>query len=150
MPIIDACMNELTKTGYFSYKGHCLVANYLARDLRQDWRYGAAWFEQHQIDHDYPSNYGQWNFSAGINNSKIYFFNIEKESRDFDPKGTFIRKWLPCLSSVPDKFIHNPWMMKEREQKLYNCVLGVDYPKPLDLLENVGYQDIYYKSNKYD
>ena len=102
MPIIDACVHEMKATGYISYKGRALIADYLARDLRQDWRYGAAWFEQHQIDHDYPSNYGQWNFNAGINNNKTYFFNLEKESKDFDPKGSFIRKWLPALRKVPD------------------------------------------------
>ena len=56
MPLIDANMRELAATGFMSNRGRQVVASYLINDLRQDWRHGAAWFEEHLIDYDPASN----------------------------------------------------------------------------------------------
>ena len=65
-PLIDANMRELVATGYMSNRGRQVVASFLVRDLGQDWRLGAEFFESHLLDHDVCSNYGNWQYSAGV------------------------------------------------------------------------------------
>jgi len=108
------------------------VASYLTLDLYQDWRYGAHHFEEVLIDHDVQSNYGSWNFSAGIGPGRTYNFNTIKQSKDFDSEGKFIKMWCPELASLPLEFVHEPWKMKAADQEKYGVILGETYPKPID------------------
>jgi len=117
LPIIDALMRELNYTGFMSNRGRQIVASYLALDLKQDWRYGAHYFEERLIDHDVQSNYGGWNFAAGLGPGRVLLFNSLLQSTKFDPEGSFIRKWCPELSNVPNEYIHDPWNMPSKLQK---------------------------------
>ena len=131
-PIIDALMREMNATGFMPNRGRMIVAGFLTMDLRIDWRYGGYYFEEKLIDHDVESNYGGWNFSAGIGPGRVLIFNILKQSRDHDKYGKYIRTWVPELSHVPIEFIHEPWLMTADIQKTCKCKIGVDYPKPID------------------
>ena len=84
MPLIDSLMRDMNATGFMPNRGRMVVACYLAMDLKQDWRYGAHYFEEKLIDHDVASNYGGWNFSAGIGPGRVLIFNSFKQSKDFD------------------------------------------------------------------
>lgn len=66
IPIIDACMRELVKTGYLSNKGRQMIASFLAIDIGYDWRYGEMFTRFHFIDHDPYINYGTWNNLSGL------------------------------------------------------------------------------------
>ena len=109
MPIIDALMREMNETGFMPNRGRMVVACYLAQDLKQDWRFGAHYFEHILVDHDVQSNYGSWNFSAGIGPGRVSVFNILLQSQKFDPEGHYIRNWCPELQNVGNDFIHDPW-----------------------------------------
>lgn len=93
---IDANMIELKLTGYMSNRGRQNVASYLCNNLRLDWRYGAAYFEQQLIDYDVCSNWGNWAYLAGVGNdprgSRI--FNIEKQANDYDKLNQYRNLWL--------------------------------------------------------
>jgi deoxyribodipyrimidine photo-lyase len=93
---IDANMNELNATGFMSNRGRQNVASYLCNDLKIDWRYGAAYFEQQLIDYDVCSNWGNWAYVAGVGNDprKDRYFNIEKQANDYDKNGTYRKLWL--------------------------------------------------------
>jgi deoxyribodipyrimidine photo-lyase len=93
---VDANMLELKLTGYMSNRGRQNVASYLCNDLKIDWRYGAAYFEQQLIDYDVCSNWGNWAYLAGVGNDPRgkRYFNIEKQARDYDPKGLYQNLWL--------------------------------------------------------
>ncbi len=93
---IDANMLELKLTGYMSNRGRQNVASYLINDLKLDWRYGAAYFEQQLIDYDVCSNWGNWAYLAGVGNDPRgnRYFNIEKQALDYDPDGLYIKTWL--------------------------------------------------------
>ena len=46
------------------------------------------------------------------------------------PEGSYIRKWVPELSMVPTKFIHEPWKMPLELQESLSCFIGDSYPHP--------------------
>lgn len=93
---IDANMLELKLTGFMSNRGRQNVASYLCNNLKLDWRYGAAYFEQQLIDYDVCSNWGNWAYLAGVGNDPRgnRVFNIEKQANDYDPKKTYRNLWL--------------------------------------------------------
>ncbi|NDC31277.1 MAG: cryptochrome DASH, partial [Bacteroidetes bacterium] len=83
---IDANMLELKLSGFMSNRGRQNVASYLCHNLKLDWRYGAAYFEQQLIDYDVCSNWGNWAYVAGVGNDprENRVFNIEKQANDYD------------------------------------------------------------------
>jgi len=93
---VDANMLELKLTGYMSNRGRQNVASYLYNDLKLDWRYGAAYFEQQLIDYDPSSNWGNWAYLAGVGNDPRgnRSFNIEKQANDYDPNKSYRNLWL--------------------------------------------------------
>jgi deoxyribodipyrimidine photo-lyase len=93
---IDANMIELNQTGFMSNRGRQNVASYLCNDLKIDWRYGAAYFEQQLIDYDVCSNWGNWAYLAGVGNDPRgkRYFDIEKQSNEYDPQSFYRNLWL--------------------------------------------------------
>ncbi len=132
-PLVDANMRELAATGFMSNRGRQNVASFLTKNLQINWIMGAEWFESLLIDYDVCSNYGNWNYTAGVGNDarEFRYFNIPKQSRDYDPKGNYLRYWLPELKAIPGDKIHEPWKLSQEEQKRYNIRIGVDYPRPV-------------------
>ena len=130
MPLVDALMREMNQTGFMSNRGRQIVACYLTMDLKQDWRYGAHYFEEKLIDSDVHSNYHGWSSSSGIGSGRVYLFNTLKQSRDFDKDGEFIKLWCPELKDVPVLNIHDPWTLSQTEQKKFG--IGDIYPLPID------------------
>jgi deoxyribodipyrimidine photo-lyase len=93
---VDANMIELKRTGFMSNRGRQNVASYLCNDLKLDWRYGAAYFEQQLIDYDVCSNWGNWAYLAGVGNDPRghRYFNIEKQANDYDKNKSYRKLWL--------------------------------------------------------
>lgn len=93
---IDANMLELKLTGFMSNRGRQNVASYLVNDLKLDWRYGAAYFEQQLIDYDACSNWGNWAYVAGVGNDPRgnRYFNIDKQAMDYDLDKSYRNLWL--------------------------------------------------------
>ncbi|WP_428331071.1 DASH family cryptochrome [Mucilaginibacter sp.] len=96
IPFIDANMIELKLTGFMSNRGRQNVASYLCNDLKLDWRYGAAYFEQQLVDYDVCNNWGNWAYLAGVGNDPRAnrYFNITKQAANYDADGSFQRLWL--------------------------------------------------------
>jgi deoxyribodipyrimidine photo-lyase len=94
-PLINALMKQLNETGYMSNRGRQIVASCFVNELQLDWRFGAAYFEQQLIDYDVAANWGNWQYIAGVGMDPRggRHFNIEKQTRQYDPAGDFIRKW---------------------------------------------------------
>jgi deoxyribodipyrimidine photo-lyase len=132
-PLVDANMRELASTGFMSNRGRQNVASFLTKNLGIDWRMGAEWFESQLIDYDVCSNWGNWNYSAGVGNDArgFRFFNIQKQSKDYDLQGEYVKHWLPELAWVPAAHVHTPWTLLPIEQKRFRVRLGVDYPLPV-------------------
>jgi len=95
-PFVDANMRELFYSGWMSNRGRQNVASYLVKDLKQDWRRGASWFESQLLDYDPCSNWGNWMYVAGVGNDprENRYFNVRKQAQRYDPDGEFVRLWL--------------------------------------------------------
>jgi deoxyribodipyrimidine photo-lyase len=92
---IDANMRELAATGFMSNRGRQNVASFLVHDLKLDWTWGAAYFESLLIDYDPCSNWGNWNYVAGVGNDprENRYFNTETQVQKYDPKGIYMKLW---------------------------------------------------------
>ena len=135
-PLVDASMKELIATGYTSNRARQIVASFFTKVLGQDWRIGAAWFEQQLIDYDAASNWGNWAYVAGVGNDArgFRYFHIPKQARDHDPDGAFVRHWLPALADVPTPWLPEP--QKAPADVQASARLGDAYPLPIVDLES--------------
>lgn len=127
-PIVDAAMRQLNTTGWMHNRLRMVVASFLVKDLLCDWRRGERYFMSQLIDGDLAANNGGWQWAASTGTDAApYFriFNPTTQGERFDAQGEFIRRWLPELSDVPDKYIHTPWVWAEKQQ------LKLDYPRPI-------------------
>ncbi|EXJ13006.1 DASH family cryptochrome [Nitrincola nitratireducens] len=102
-PLVNACMKQLRATGYMSNRGRQIAASCLINELEIDWRYGADWFEQHLIDYDAASNWGNWQYLAGVGADPrgLRRFNIDKQTQTYDPQLVFIKRWQGNTHMLP-------------------------------------------------
>ena len=110
-PIVDAAMRQLNQTGWMHNRLRMIAASFLTKLLLIDWRKGEAYFMSKLIDGEFAANNGGWQWSASTGcDAAPYFrvFNPTRQSERFDPDGTFIKKFIPELKSIPAKNIHNP------------------------------------------
>lgn len=92
---INANMKELGKTGWMSNRGRQNVASFWSKELKQDWRYGAAYFESMLVDYDVHSNWGNWMYNSGVGNDpRDRKFNTKLQAERYDPNGKFQNLWL--------------------------------------------------------
>ena len=97
-PIVDAGMRELNATGFMHNRVRMIVASFLVKDLLIDWRWGEAYFAQKLLDFDLSANNGGWQWAAGSGcDAAPYFrvFNPTEQTKKFDPKYEYIKKWIP-------------------------------------------------------
>jgi deoxyribodipyrimidine photo-lyase len=130
VPFVDAHMRELNATGFMSNRGRQNVASFLVKDLEQDWRVGAEYFESQLIDYDVHSNWGNWNYVAGIGNDprEDRYFNMVSQASRYDPKGEFVIRWVPELRDVPAREL--PYVVRFHRSQREQYQLG-SYPEPL-------------------
>ena len=135
-PFVDANMRELKATGFMSNRGRQVVASFLVNDLGLDWRMGAEHFEAFLLDYDPCSNYGNWNYVAGVGTDTTpdRYFSIVRQAQQHDPKCEYILKWIPELKNIPINFLIEMYNLKDDARKIY----GIDksYPKIVKLLKN--------------
>jgi deoxyribodipyrimidine photo-lyase len=133
-PLVDAAMRQLNGTGYMHNRLRMVVASFLTKDLGIDWRRGEVYFAGKLLDFDLAANNGGWQWAASTGcDAQPWFriFNPVTQSEKFDPSGRFIRRYVPELAPVPDKFVHSPWRMTVSQQEECGLSIGTDYPMPI-------------------
>ncbi|NTV87092.1 MAG: deoxyribodipyrimidine photo-lyase [Burkholderiaceae bacterium] len=133
-PLVDAAMRQLNQTGYLHNRLRMVAASFLTKDLLVDWRLGERYFAAKLIDFDLAANSGGWQWAASVGcDAQPWFriFNPVTQSERFDAQGAFIRRYLPELARVPDRYIHAPWTLPAAEQQRMGCVIGRDYAMPI-------------------
>ncbi len=110
-PFVDAGMRELWYTGWMHNRTRMVVASFLVKDLLIPWQQGARWFWDTLVDADLANNTLGWQWAAGCGaDAAPYFriFNPVMQGKKFDPKGDYVRRWVPELSAIPSSEIHEP------------------------------------------
>lgn len=112
IPIVDAGMRELWRTGSMHNRVRMLVASFLTKNLRQHWLHGARWFWDTLVDADLANNAQGWQWTAGCGvDASPYFriFNPVTQGEKFDPRGEYVKRWVPELATAPIALVHKPW-----------------------------------------
>ncbi|XP_074533204.1 cryptochrome-2 [Halichoeres trimaculatus] len=133
-PWIDAIMTQLRQEGWIHHLARHSVACFLTRgDLWISWESGMKVFEELLLDADWSVNAGSWMWLSCSAFFQQFFhcYCPVGFGRRTDPSGDYIRRYIPILKDYPNRYIYEPWNAPETIQKAANCVVGVDYPKPM-------------------
>lgn len=133
-PSVDAGMRQLWATGWMHNRTRMMVASFLVKDLLIEWRRGAEWFWDTLVDADLANNTLGWQWCAGCGaDAAPYFriFNPITQGRTFDPHGACVRRWVPELAALPDRWIHEPWAAPAAALAEAGVALGRTYPHPI-------------------
>jgi deoxyribodipyrimidine photo-lyase len=133
-PIVDAGMRQLWCTGWMHNRVRMIVASFLVKDLLIPWQRGEEWFWDTLVDADPAQNGGNWQWVAGCGADAAPFFRVFNpvlQGEKFDPKGTYVRDWVPELAKLPDGVIHQPWIATPGQLSAAGVTLGQTYPQPI-------------------
>ena len=140
IPIVDAGMRELWRTGYIHNRVRMIVASFLVKNLLLDWRHGEAWFRDTLVDADLANNSASWQWVAGCGTDAAPYFRIFNpviQGNKFDPEGAYVRHYVPELKDMPKRYLHSPWEAPADVLETAGVELGKDYPSPMvDLRES--------------
>ncbi len=133
-PIVDAGMRQLWATGWMHNRVRMIVGSFLVKHLRLPWQRGAEWFWDTLVDADLASNTLGWQWSAGCGADAAPYFRIfapVTQGEKFDGAGRYVRRWVPELAKLPDKFLHAPWTAPANVLDYAGVRLGDNYPRPV-------------------
>ncbi|MCS7209867.1 MAG: FAD-binding domain-containing protein, partial [Fimbriimonadales bacterium] len=131
-PFVDACMRMLHATGWINFRMRAMLTAFACYHLWQPWREVGLHLARLYVDYEPGIHWSQIQMQSGTTGiSAFRIYNVVKQSYDQDPKGRFIRRWVPELRRVPTAWIHEPYRMPIELQRACNCIIGVDYPAPI-------------------
>jgi deoxyribodipyrimidine photo-lyase len=110
-PVVDAGMRELAATGFMHNRARLVTASFLTKHLLIDWREGERWFMRHLLDGDPAVNVGNWQWvaSTGADAMPAFrIFNPALQGSRFDPRGDYVRRWVPELAEIAGTELHGP------------------------------------------
>jgi deoxyribodipyrimidine photo-lyase len=134
IPLVDAGMRELWQTGWMHNRVRMITASLLIKNLGVHWLRGAEWFWDTLVDADLANNTMGWQWVAGCGADAAPYFRVfspQRQGERFDKQGAYVRRWVPELEHLPDKYIHSPWEAPPLVLQQANIELGVDYPAPI-------------------
>ncbi len=133
-PIVDAGMRELWRTGYMHNRVRMIVGSFLVKNLLLHWHHGEDWFWDTLVDADLANNSASWQWIAGCGaDAAPYFriFNPVTQGQKFDPDGAYVRRYVPELAELPNKYLHNPWEAPADVLRDAGVRLDDNYPAPI-------------------
>ncbi len=132
LPLVDASMRALKARGSLSFRKRAMLASVAANHLWLDWRNFGPGLARLFTDFEPGIHWTQCQLQSGAADSTgARLRNPVHLSREQDPEGRFLRRWLPELEGVPEAHLHEPWRMSAGEQRSAGCRIGNDYPEPV-------------------
>nr|WP_243716225.1 deoxyribodipyrimidine photo-lyase [Actinomadura darangshiensis] len=113
LPIVDAGMRQLRREGFMHNRARLITASFLTRNLGIDWRHGLHHFNDWLTDGDIADNAGNWQWVAGTGNNTRpdRVMNPLRQAARFDPRGDYVRRYVPELADIEGSRIHRPWTL---------------------------------------
>jgi deoxyribodipyrimidine photo-lyase len=131
-PMVDACMRALHETGWINFRMRAMVVSFAAYHLWLHWREPALYLARLFLDYEPGIHYSQIQMQSGVTGiNTVRIYSPAKQVADQDPQGLFIRRYVPELADVPDRYLAEPHRMTAMEEMFYNCKIGKDYPAPI-------------------
>ena len=120
-------MRQLLREGFIHNRARLITASFLTKDLYVDWREGAGHYLDWLVDGDVANNSGNWQWVAGTgaDTRPNRVFNPIRQAKRFDPRGEYVRRYVPELAGIGDATVHEPWKLEAAERA------GLDYPEPI-------------------
>lgn len=112
-PFVDACLRCLINTGWLNFRMRCMVVSFAVFGLWLDWRAIAAHLARCFLDFEPGIHFSQLQMQAGTTGVDMRCYSVTKQAKDQDPRGEFIRRYVPELATVPDALVHEPWRCKD-------------------------------------
>jgi deoxyribodipyrimidine photo-lyase len=131
-PMVDACVTMLRETGWLNFRMRAMLVSVAAYPLWLHWRPVGEWLATQFLDYEPGIHWSQLQMQSGttgINVTRVY--NPIKQAQDQDPKGIFVRKWLPYMRQIPDTWIFEPWTMPQEVQKSIGLYTGKEILDPV-------------------
>ncbi|WLR56859.1 FAD-binding domain-containing protein [Mesobacillus subterraneus] len=133
IPIIDASMRSLDKTGWMNFSLRAMVTAFMTNTLLLDEQKISAALAELYLDYEPAVHDFYIQQHAGMK-GKMKIIDPVKVGRQLDPEGAFIRRFIPELSRLPDEYIHEPWV--------YPAFYQLGYEAPM-----VDVKKVYKKAN---
>ncbi len=134
-PLVDAGMRQLLREGWMHNRARLVVGSFLTKDLGIDWRWGERHFMRLLVDGDEASNNGNWQWIASVGTdpqpASRRIYNPALQQQRHDPKGAYVRSYVPELARVAPSHLAEPWRMSIDAQRAAGCMIGTDYPGPI-------------------
>ncbi|MGI9621209.1 MAG: cryptochrome/photolyase family protein [Acidimicrobiales bacterium] len=133
-PIVDAGMRQLAATGWMHNRVRMICASFLVKDLLIDWRWGERFLRYHLVDSDISQNAGNWQWVAGTGPDAAPYFRIMNpttQAKRIDPRGDYIRKWVPELAELSAPAVHEPAAAGAGVLEAAGVALDDTYPGPM-------------------
>lgn len=134
IPMVDAGMRELWQTGYMHNRVRMIVGSFLVKNLRLHWQHGERWFWDTLVDADLANNSASWQWIAGCGaDAAPYFriFNPVSQGQKFDADGHYVRRFIPEIAGLPNKYLFNPWQAPKEILAAAGVKLDANYPSPI-------------------
>jgi len=134
LPIVDAGMRQLWRIGWMHNRVRMIAASFLVKQLLIAWQSGEAWFWDTLVDADLANNAASWQWIAGTGiDSQPFFrvFNPVSQGERWDAHGAYVRRWVPELAGLPDRWVHRPWEAPESVLAAAGVRIGETYPAPM-------------------
>ena len=131
-PFIDACMRNLIYDGWITFRMRAMLVSFASYQLWLDWRVTGDHLARLFTDYEPGIHYSQLQMQSGVTGiNAMRAYNPIKQSLEHDPKGLYIRKWVPELENLPDEFIHEPWKCSNDLIDNTHYLLNTNYPQPI-------------------